>query len=152
MATASVTFETVTPESAEDSDFADHGWVAPNEFRTSLGGWGTTEKRYAKRVRMAQRGRYDWTVGAAIRFILGKAEQVQSEVDVDVRAWEPGRSWVVTVTVERSQEDEGCDESVGYGLVITGLSQGTADRIERLLIEAGCRRPYARASSLRHAV
>jgi hypothetical protein len=150
MAVASVTFETVTPESCEQGDFANHGWVAPNEFNVSLGGRCMSEKRYAKRVRMAQRGRYDWTVGAAIRFILGKAEHVQSEVDVDICMGAPG--WRVSVTVERSQEDESRAESVGYGLRIDGVSQGTADRLERLLIEAGCRRPYARASSLRRAV
>lgn len=147
MAKASVTFETVTPESCEQGDFADHGWIAPNEYRVSLGMAGNA---YGKRVRMAQRGRYDWTIGDAIRFIIGKAEHVQSEVDVDICMGEPG--WRVSVTVERSQEDESCAESVGYGLRIDGVSQGTADRIERLLIEAGCRRPYARASSLRRAV
>lgn len=149
MARATVTFETVTSESCEQGDFADHGWIAPNEYRASLGKAG---RSYGKRVRMAQRGRYDWTVGDAVRFILGKAEHVQSEVDVDLQTWKPGRSWVLTVTVERSQEDEGCAESVGYGLQIAGLSQGTADRLERLLLAAGCRRPHARASSLRRAV
>lgn len=149
MAVASVTFETVTPESCEQEDFADHGWIAPNEYRVSLAGWGMSERRYAKRVRMAQRGRYDWTLGDAVRFIIDKAAHVQSEVDVDVRTWEPGRSWVVTVRMDRTQEDESSDETVAYGLQITGLSQVTADRIERLLIAAGCRRPYARASSLR---
>lgn len=153
MAHATVTFETVTEESAECGDFADHGWIAPNEYRVSLGGRCTTEKRYSKRVRMSQRGRYDWTIGEAVRFILDKARYVQSEVDVDVRMGCTAlRSWTLTVTVERSQEDEGCAESVGYGLHIDGLSQGTADRLERLLLEAGCRRPYARASSLRRAV
>ena len=150
MAVASVTFETVTPESCEQGDFADHGWIAPNEYRVSLGGRCASEKRYAKRVRMSQRGRYDWTVGAAIRFILDKARYVQSKVDVDTCMGEPG--WRVSVTADRSQEGAGCDESVGYGLRIDGVSQGTADRIERLLIAAGCRRPYARASSLRRAV
>jgi len=149
---ASVTFETVTPESCEQGDFADHGWIAPNEYRVPLGGRCTSEARYSKRVRMAQRGRYDWTLGNAVRFILDKARYVQSEVDVDIRTWEPGRSWVLSVTVERSCEDESAAESVGYGLHVEGLSQGTADRLERLLIEAGCRRPYARASSLRRAV
>lgn len=151
MARASVTFETVTPESAEHGDSADHGWVAPNEYRVSLGG-RCTEKRYSKRVRMSQRDRYDWSIGDAVRFILGKAEYVRSVVDVDCHTWEAGRSWVVDVTVERSQEDESSAESVGYGMRITGLSQGTADRLERLLLERGCRRPYARASSLRRAV
>lgn len=148
MTTASVTFETVTPESCEQGDFADHGWVAPNEYRVSLG--CMSGKRYGKRVRMSQRGRYDWTIGDAIRFIIGKAEHVQSEVDVDICMGEPG--WRVSVTVERSQEDESCAESVGYGLRIDGVSQGTADRLERVLLNAGCRRPYARASSLRRAV
>lgn len=147
MARATVTFETVTPESAEDGDFADHGWVAPNEYNVSLRRGGS--RAYDKRVRMAQRGRYDWTIGDAVRFILGKAEYVQSEVDVDLHTWEPGRAWVVSVTVERTAEDESSAESVGYGMRITGLSQGTADRLERLLIAAGCRRPYARASSMR---
>lgn len=152
MATASVTFETVTPESCEQGDFDDHGWIAPNEYRVSLGGRCTSEKRYSKRVRMSQRGRYDWTVAAAVRFILDKARYVQSEVNVDVQTWRPGRSWVVIVTLERSQEDESSDESVGYGLHIDGLSQGTADRLERLLHQAGCRLPHARASSFRRAV
>lgn len=147
MARATVTFETVTPESCEQGDFADHGWVAPNECNVSLRRGGN--RAYDKRVRMAQRGRYDWAIGDAVRFILGKAEYVQSEVDVDIHTWETGRSWVVSVTVERAQEDCGRAESVGYGMRITGLSQGTADRLERLLLEAGCRRPYARASSMR---
>jgi hypothetical protein len=146
MARATVTFETVTPESCEQGDFADHGWIAPNEHRVSLGNAG---RSYMKRVHIAMRGRYDWTVADAVQFILDKARYVQSEVDVDVRTWEPGRSWVLTVTVERSQDDEGDAETVGYGLQIEGLSQGTADRLERVLLAAGCRRPYARASSLR---
>lgn len=146
---ASVTFETVTPESCEESDFADHGWIAPNEYRVSLGRAG---RAYGKRVRMAQRGRYDWQLGSAVRFILGKLSNGQSMVDVDVRTWQPGRSWTLTVEVERCQEDEQCAESVGYTLHLSGLSQGTADRLERLFIDAGCRRPYARASSLRRSV
>lgn len=145
---ASITFETVTPESCEQSDFADHGWIAPNEYRASLGNAG---RNYGKRVRMAQRGRYDWPLADAVRYILGKAQHVQSEVDVDVHTWQPGRSWVLTVTVERIQEDEQDSESVGYSLHVDGLSQGTADRLERLLLEAGCRRPFARASSFRQS-
>ncbi len=146
MARATVTYETVTPESCEDGDFADHGWIAPNEYRASLGKAG---RSYSKRVRMAQRGRYDWSVADAVRFILGKAEYVQSEVDVDVHTWRPGRSWLVTVRMERTQEDESSEETVAYGLQIEGLSQGSADRLERALLAAGCRRPYARASSMR---
>lgn len=46
--------------------------------------------------------------------------------------------------------DEECyAEHEGYSLHISGLSQGTADRLERLLLERGCRRPCARAR--RHA-
>ena len=146
--TASVTFETVTPEPCEVGDHDDHGWIAPNEYRVSLGKAGHA---YGKRVRMAQRGRYDWRLGDAVRFILGKLSNGQSEVDVDVRTWQPGRSWTLTVQVERCQEDEQCEESVGYTLHVDGLSQGTADRLERLFLAAGCRRPYARASSLRRA-
>lgn len=144
---ATVTYETVTEESAQDGDLADHGWIAPNEYRVSLGNAG---RNYGKRVRMAQRGRYDWTdLGDAVRFILGKAQYVRSEVDVDVHSWEPGRSWVVRVECERTQEDEATAESVGYSLHIHGLSKGSAERLERLFIDAGCRRPYARAASFR---
>ncbi|HEY6728328.1 MAG TPA: hypothetical protein VI197_30165 [Polyangiaceae bacterium] len=145
---ASVTFETITPESCAQGDFADYGWLAPNEYRVSLGNAG---RNYGKRVRMSQRGRYDWSLGDAVRFILGKAENVRSEVDVDIRTGEPGRSWAVRVTIEHSQEDEGCAESVGYDLFIEGLSQGTADRLEALFVAAGCRLPFARSSSLRRA-
>ncbi len=144
---ASVTYETVTPESCEDGDFADHGWIAPNECRASLGNAG---RNYGKRVRMAQRGRYDWTsLRDAVAFIVDKARYVRSQVDVDIHTWKPGRSWLITVDVERSQEDESCAETVGYRLQIEGLSQGTADRLERALLNAGCRRPFARASSMR---
>jgi hypothetical protein len=141
---ATVTYETVTEESAEHGDWADYGWIAPNEYRVSLNNAG---RNYGKRVRMAQRGRYDWTdLGDAIRFILEKA---RSEVDVDVHTWEPGRSWVVRVECERTVEDECRSESVGYSLHIHGLSKGSAERLERLFIDAGCRRPYARAASFR---
>jgi hypothetical protein len=68
-----------------------------------------------------------------------------------VRTWEPGRSWVVQVTVERACEDESDAESVGYSLFVEGLSQGTADRLEALFVKAGCRLPFARSSSLRRA-
>jgi hypothetical protein len=47
---ATITFETVTEESAEQGDFADHGWIAPNEYRVSLGNAG---RNYGKRVRMS---------------------------------------------------------------------------------------------------
>lgn len=144
---ATVTYETVTEESAEHGDFADHGWIAPNEYRVSLGNAG---RNHGKRVRMAQRGRYDWTdLGDAVRFILEKAQYVRSEVDVDVHTWEPGRSWVVRVECECTVEDERRSESVGYSLRVTGLSKGSAERLERLFIDAGCRRPYARAASFR---
>jgi hypothetical protein len=139
-------FETVTEESLADGDHADHGWIAPNEYRVSLGKAG---RNYGKRVRMAQRGRYDWKLGDAVRFILDKVRSVRAEVDVDVHTWQPGRSWVLTVEGERSQEDAGTAESVGYRLCVDGLSQGTADRLERLFLNAGVRRPYARASSMR---
>lgn len=148
MVRASVTFETVTEESAAHGDFADHGWIAPNEYRVSLGNAG---RNYGKRVRMSQRGRYDWSLADAVRFILGKAECAQSQVDVDVRTWEPGRSWTVRVTVERSQEDEGTAESVGYDLFIEGVSQGTADRLEALFVAHGCKLPFARSASFRRA-
>lgn len=146
---ATVTFETVTPGSLEQGDHDDHGWIAPNEYRVSLGKAG---RNYGKRVRMAQRGRYDWTsLREAVAFIVDKARYCQSEVDVDVHSWQPGRSWLVTVTVERTAEDEyNPSDAIGYGLQVTGLSQGTADRLERALLNAGCRRPYARASSMRH--
>jgi len=145
---ASVTFETVTPESCEQGDFADHGWIAPNEYRVSLGKAGHA---YSKRVRMAQRGRYDWRLGDAVRFILGKLSNGQSEVDVDVRTGSDRLPfiWSLRVTVERCQEDEQCNETVGYDLHLSGLSQGTADRLEALFVRAGCRLPFARSSSLR---
>jgi len=97
---ASVTFETTTPESLEDGDHDDHGWIAPNEYRVSLGKAGHA---YGKRVRMAQRGRYDWKLGDAVRFILGKLSNGQSEVDVDVRTGSGDRLpfiWSLRVTVE----------------------------------------------------
>jgi hypothetical protein len=143
---ATVTFETVTEQSAIDGATDDNGWIAPNECRVSLG----LARNYGKRLRMAQRGRYDWTdLGDAVRFILGKAQYVRSEVDVDVHTWEPGRSWVVRVECERTQEDEATAESVGYSLRVAGLSKGSAERLERLFIDAGCRRPHARAASFR---
>lgn len=145
---ASITFETVTPESCEQGDFEDHGWITPNDYRVSLGKAG---RHYMKRVRMSQRGRYDWTsLRDAVEYILDKARYVQSEVDVDVHTWQPGRSWLVRVTVERSGEDEyNPSEAIGYSLHVSGLSQGSADRLERLFVNAGCRRPYARSSSMR---
>ena len=96
---ASVTFETVTPESCEDSDFADHGWIAPNEYRASL----------------------------------GKARRAATTVEVDCRTWEPGRGWTVRVYLERERECEQDLESVGYSLFVTGLSEGSAGRLARLL-------------------
>lgn len=149
---ASITFETCTPDSLEAGDHADHGWIAPNEYRVSLGRAG---RNYGKRVRMSQRGRYDWRLGDAVRFMLGKLSNGQSEVDVDVRTGFSDRLpfiWALRVTVERCQEDEQCEETVGYDLHVSGLSEGTADRLERLFHNAGCRLPYARSSSLRRAV
>lgn len=150
---ASITFETVTEESLEDGATEDHGWIAPNQYRVSLGLAGN-DKAYRKRVRMSQRGRYDWQLGNAVRFMLGKLSNGQSEVDVDVRTGFPDKLpfiWSLRVEVERSQEDEQCAEAVGYSLHVSGLTQGTADRLERLFHEKGARLPYARSSSLRRA-
>lgn len=148
-----VCFETVTPESCEDGDFADHGWITQNEYRVSIGGKCRSEDAYSKRVRMSQRGRYDWTkLGEAVAFILDKAENAQAEVDTDYRI-ETHRghytSWTVRVTVERRCEDECSAESVGYDLFVSGLSHGSAMRLERFLTSKGIRLPYARSCSLR---
>ena len=146
MPEVNITYECTTAESCEHGDFSDHGWVAPNEYQVSLR--RGTARQYAKRVRMSQRGRYDWTLGEAVRFMLDKvSDGGHSEVDTDVETWKPGRSWVVRVTRERL--DDGCGEATGYDLFIKGLSRGTAARLERLFASAGCRLPYARSYSFR---
>lgn len=135
MKTVHVTYETTTEESTQAGDLDDHGFMSPSEYRVSLG--NAQGKRYTKRVRAAQRGRYDWTLGDAVRFVRGKMTGSTATVNVDICMGEPG--WCLTVYVDRFQEDEGSAEAVGYGLHIEHISEGTADRLCRLFEAAGAR-------------
>lgn len=131
MAKASVTFETTTNESIEHGDLADHGWVTPGLHQVSIGGRCKGERAYSKRVRMAQKGRYDWPLGEAVRHFLGEADYVSVEPHMGERGWR------VVVRKDRVADDYG--EAVGYAVFFPHLSLGTAERLARVFINQGAR-------------
>lgn len=131
MAIASVTFEMVRADHAECGDFDDHGWVSPGLHQVSIGNRCTSERHYAKRVRMAQRGRYDWTLGEAARHFLGEVDEVSVEPHMGERGWR--------VVVRKYRQDDGYGEAVGYTVFFEHLSEGTADRLARLFQARGAR-------------
>lgn len=124
-----VTFETITEESARDGDTADHGWVDPRtEGRRSLCRGG--KRIYERHVRMAQRGRFNWDLSAALRFIEAqRCESYEGQVD--------DRIWVRAMGEYHASQYEGLQTN--YALHIEGCSDGSMRRIERLLERAGVR-------------
>lgn len=133
-----VTFETITDESAQDGDFADHGWIRPDTAeRRSLRKGG---KRMCERnVRMAQRGRFDFP---SLREALETLEREAGgpACEAHPRDWRDGKPRGISVRYLQDGPDV-CmgrhgyyesDERENLELHVS-CSPGSAKRIARLL-------------------
>jgi hypothetical protein len=151
----SVTYDVVTEASVVDGDTADNGWIHPQtEARRSLAKGG--KRVYARNLRMAQAGKFDWTLRDAVKFIsdnqCGSLEgdlgqpYVQTEAgtgpytqpiilaqDVSVRA--PSDGYDIVMGSKGYEHGE----SVSYTLHVSGITTGTAERLTRVLETNGVR-------------
>lgn len=133
MATIHITFELVTPASAEDGDFADHGWLAPNEQEISLvrdcRGRSLQDVARKSRIRRSQAGKFDWTLRDAVRFMVG------NRLD-SMRFTGPQDDGLQVETEDTI--DEGTGDRLRWTMHVTA-SYGTLARLARVLEGQGCR-------------
>ena len=125
----SVTYEVITDESATDGDTADNGYVHPEtEARRSF---ATGNRRLRDRnIRMAQAGKFHWTLREALRFIDAQCcESFEGQVDDHMTVRAMGE-------YHASQYEQ---LQVNYALHIDGVSSGTLDRLARVFEGKGVR-------------
>ncbi len=130
----SITFETMTPESAEQGDFANHGWVAPNETEVSLccdcRGRSLQDVARKPRIKRAQQGKFDWTLRDAVRFMLDKRLGSM---------WFSGaQDDSLNVITQEDQDEYHPGNSQRWSMHVRA-SQGTLDRLARVLKGQGAR-------------
>ena len=107
-------YQTVTPESAEHGDFADHGFYLPGGWKFSLNELGD---KASEGVDLVQDNGY------SLRDVIQAAKDlgIQSQPDAD---------WFYS---HPSIEDYSTGEEVSYSLHIEGVTDSTYGRIARLL-------------------
>jgi len=122
-AKASITYEVITDESAENGDMAEHGWWLP-------GGWEhpleDTDGWHDDVLAEAQAGEFDLEVGRAVRAAveLGAIHEIQILGDgLSARS--------VDAPCDRACIEDG--EHRFYWLHVKGCSPGTLARIARVL-------------------
>lgn len=127
----SVTFESVTEESAVDGDWSDHGWIEPGtEAQRSLRKGG--KRIYERNVRMARARRFDWpSLRAALTWIedntSGYWDYGQADSRLTLRKCSDGYE----IVMGRNGYEHG--ESTSHTLHVDGVSAGTLARICRYL-------------------
>lgn len=131
MARITVSFEEITSASAEDGDFADTGFVQPG-----TGAWRSLRKggkrMYDRNVRMSQAGRFNWSLGAALRFIDAQCcESFEGQIDSYMYPSNPDRMSVRALGEYHAREYQG--RQVNYTLHIDRVSEGTIARLRRAL-------------------
>lgn len=133
MATIHITFESRTTESDEQGDLADHGWTAPNEQEISLvrdcRGRSLQNVARASRIRRSQAGKFDWTLRDAVRFMVGNR--------LDSMYFGGACDEVLRVNTDDTI-DEGTGDRLRWTMHVRA-SQGTLDRLARVLEGQGCR-------------
>lgn len=112
MITIAFTYDTVTPESAEDGDFADHGFYEPGGWFYSVAESGYTPEKDSTRP---------WKIGELKRAI---------ESARDLRIYEDSGSWWSSVDPDT---DYSTGEDTRYSLHVGGVTPATYRRISRAL-------------------
>ncbi len=117
--TFAFTYSTITPESAEQGDHEDHGFlVYPWNFRYSM----NDAKTCADIMANPDDYRTPWKPGE-LRYILNQAE--------NLGIWQnEGADWLHS---EYSIEDYTTAEEIQHCLHVDGVTPSTLDRITRLL-------------------
>lgn len=118
---ATITYEVITPESAEHGDTADNGWWMPGGWHFSL----TGDKR-EEVLQEAKDGEYDFKVGEAI--VHARSLRALYEIEINGRSL-TARS--VEPVCDRDHYEKGEDKF--YTLHIDNCSEGTLKRIKDLL-------------------
>lgn len=153
MATVHVTYEVITEESAQDGDYADHGWMRP-ETRTRLAEQRSLRKggrrMYERNVRMSRKGAFDWpSLRAALEWINDNTSAYyEGQEDWTMDPAVPGkRAATLSVRAIQGGDDvvmgrngyEYDTSRTNYTLHVSGVSHGTIDRLKRHLKAQGVR-------------
>ena len=120
---ASICYEIITHESAEEGDFAEHGWLDSGGTEWPL---RDDEGDHPDILERARAGEFDQSVGEAIAHAiqLGATSEVSVNGDcLSARSVDAPLDW----------ENITCGESRYYSLHIEGCTEGTLARIARVL-------------------
>lgn len=132
----SVTYDIVTPASAEEGDAAERGYIDPRTERERPTDAG--RKRDIERTeRAAKAGRLNWSLRDAIAFI-GRQNCARHETDWTQGANGRGLAVYATDAYETQSTDARPGVlSVNYSLHVDGLSYGSFARLARVLAGNG---------------
>ena len=111
----SITYATVTPESAEYGDYAEHGWIMPGYWQYPL----ENSEGYNENVlEQAKTGEFNLSLSDAINFAR------------ELGIYGNDGNWFSTID---PSEDYQTGESTMYSLHLENITESTRNRIARLL-------------------
>ena len=114
---ASFTYQTVTPESAEQGDFSEHGWILPGMWKSAL---QDEDGHHEDVLADARRGEFDLTD-------LGEIVSFAQSLGIDTGE---GADWFYSTDPDVDLET---GEDTTYCLHLEGVTPATKNRILRLI-------------------
>ncbi len=129
----SISYSTITDESASNGDHADNGWIdGEYENRHTL-----NDADRDTTIELAQAGAYDWpSLRDAMRFMSEHTSHVETDWTPDIGTGRGfGSRWF---SGTGGKDDcEGDEIEVCYDLHIDNISDGTAHRLARVMADNG---------------
>ena len=114
---ASFTYQTVSPESAEQGDFSEHGWILPGMWKSAL---QDEDGHHDSVLDEARRGEFD---------VTDLGEIVSFAQSLGICTGE-GADWFYSVDDDENYET---GEDTTYCLHLEGVTPATKTRILRLI-------------------
>ena len=112
----SITYQTVTPESAEQGDYSQHGWIMPGYWQYPL---ADDDGQHDDVLEQAKSGEFDLSLSEAVSFAQSLGIYDNS-----------GSSWFQSVDPD---QDYQTGEDTFYSLHVEGVTPSTYNRIAKLL-------------------
>lgn len=125
--TVSVSYSTITEESASNGDIADGGWIDPDYHNRHT----LNDDDHETTIELAQAGAYDWpSLRDAMRFMSEHTSHIET-------CGIPGHSSLDGWYSGTGGEGEDGELECCYDLHIDNVSDGTAMRLARVMADNG---------------